>query len=67
VKATELLKRLRRAMDESDEMPLTEAEQRFYTDVHLAVMAYEDHVQLGHPVAERPCMNCELPLSQCCC
>ena len=55
------------ALKASDRLPLTEAEQRFYTAIHLAVMAYEDEVRLGHPAPERRCMICHAPVSQCCC
>ena len=67
MKTTELTIFLWRAVNESDEMPLSEAEQRLYTVLHLGVMAYEDEVQTGHPASERRCMKCEVPLSQCCC
>jgi len=67
MKTNELTGLLRRVLNESDEMPLTEAEMRFHTKLHLAVMAYEDEVRLGHPASERRCMICEKPLSQCCC
>jgi len=48
-------------------MPLSEAEARLYTVVHLGVMAYEDEVRLGHPAPERRCMMCGVLVSQCCC
>jgi hypothetical protein len=67
MKTMELTGLLRKAVNESDEMPLSEAEFRLYTDIHLTLMAYEDHVRLGHPAPERRCMICEKPLSQCCC
>ena len=67
MKTTELTKLLWRAVDESDLMPLSEAEQRLYTVIHLAVMAYEDEVRLGHPAPERRCMMCGVLVSQCCC
>ena len=55
------------ALKASDRLPLTEAEQRLYTAIHLAVMAYEDEVRLGHPPTERRCMNCGVAVSKCCC
>ena len=55
------------AVNASERLALSEAEQRFYTAIHLAVMAYEDEVRLGHPAPERRCMICGVPLSQCCC
>ena len=55
------------ALKASDRLPLTEAEQRFYTAIHLAVMAYEDEIRLGHPAPERRCMICEKPVSECNC
>jgi hypothetical protein len=67
MKTIELKKLLRRAVHESNTLPLSEAEQRLYTSLHLAVMAYEDEVRLGHPVTERRCMICEKPLSECGC
>lgn len=67
MKTTELKKLLWVAVNESDTLPLSEAEQRLYTDIHLAVMAYEDEVRLGHPAWERRCMICNVPVSQCCC
>ena len=67
MKTTELTKTLRRAIAESDELPQSEAEMRLYTAIHLAVMAYEDEVRAGHPNSERRCMNCEAPMSRCCC
>jgi hypothetical protein len=67
MKTKELTKVLWQAVNESDEMPLSEAEQRLYTVLHMGVMAYEDEVRLGHPAPERRCMICEKPLSQCCC
>ena len=67
MKVTELIKLLWRAVNESDGLPLTEAEQRLYTALHLAVMAYEDELRLGHEPEERRCMICNVPVSQCCC
>jgi hypothetical protein len=67
MKTSELTKLLWRAVNEADELPLTEAEQRLYTAIHLAVMAFEDEVRLGHPAPERRCMICKAPLSKCCC
>ena len=67
MKTTELIKLLWRAVNESDRLPLSEAEQRLYTAMHLAVMAYEDEIRLGHPAPERRCMICNAPVSQCCC
>ena len=67
MKTAELIKLVWRAVNESDTLPLSEAEQRFYTTIHLAVMAYEDEVRLGHPAAERRCMICETTLSECHC
>ena len=55
------------ALKASDRLPLTEAEQRFYTAIHLAVMAYEDEVRLGHPATEQRCMICHASVSKCCC
>ena len=67
MKTNELTGLLRKVLNESDQMPLSEAEFRLHTKLHLAVMAYEDEVRLGHPAPERRCMICEVPLSQCCC
>lgn len=67
MKTTELTKCLWQAVNEADELPLTEAEERLYTAIHLSVMAYEDEVRLGHTAPERRCMNCGAPVSQCCC
>lgn len=67
MKTKELTKLLWKAVNESDELPLTEAEQRLYTTIHLAVMAYEDEVRLGHPPVERRCLICKQPLKRCCC
>jgi hypothetical protein len=55
------------AIKASERLALSEAEQRFYTSLHLAVMAYDDEVRLGHPAPERRCMICEVPVSHCCC
>jgi hypothetical protein len=55
------------AVRASERWPLSEAEQHFYTAIHLAVMAYEDEVRFGHPPTERRCMICEKPLSECNC
>jgi len=67
MKTTELTKLLWQAVNESDLMPLSEAEARLYTVVHLGVMACEDEVRLGHPAPERRCMMCGVLVSQCCC
>ena len=67
MKTTELTKLLWRAVNEADEAPLTEAEQRLYAAIHPALMAYDDEIRLGHPAPERRCMICEMPLSECCC
>ena len=67
MKTTEVTKLLWRAVNESDEIPLSEEEQRLYTALHLAVMAFEDEVRLGHEPSERRCMICGVPVSQCCC
>jgi hypothetical protein len=55
------------AVRKSDGFALSEAEQRFYSAIHLAVMAYADEVRLGHAAPERRCMICEAPLSECNC
>jgi hypothetical protein len=67
MKTTELTKLLWQAVNESDLVPLSEAEERLYTVIHLAVMAYEDEVRLGHPAPERRCLICGVPVSQCSC
>lgn len=67
MKTAELNKLLRRAIAESDRLPLSEAEARLYTALHLAVMAYEDEIRLGHPAPERRCLICEVYLSRCTC
>ena len=55
------------ALNASERFALSEAEQRFYTSLRVAVMAYDDEVRLGHPASERRCMICGVPVSQCCC
>jgi len=55
------------ALKASERQALSEAEQRFYSSLHLAVMVYEDEVRLGHAPTERRCMICEKPLSGCNC
>lgn len=55
------------ALKASERLALSEAEQRFYTALHLAVMAYDDEVRLGHPATERRCMICGVLVSKCCC
>lgn len=67
MKTTELTKLLWRAVNEADTAPLTDAEQRLYWALHMAVLAYEDEVRLGHPAPERRCMICGVPVSKCCC
>ena len=67
MKTTELTKLLWRAVNEADEAPLTEAEQRFYSTLHLALMAYQDEERLGHPAPERRCMIFGVPVSKCYC
>jgi hypothetical protein len=67
MKTMNLAKLLWRAVDESERLPLSEAEQRLYTSLHLALMAYEDEVRLGHPAPERRCMICNVPVSECSC
>ena len=67
MKTTEVVKFLRRAIDEADEDPLSEAEARLYDSIHQAVLAYEDEVKLGEGPHERRCMICEQPLSRCRC
>ena len=67
MKTTELTKLLWRAVNQADEAPLKEAEQRLYASLNLAVMAYEDELRLGHPASERRCMICGGPASRCCC
>jgi len=67
MQTTELTKCLWQAVNESDGLPLSEAEERLYSALHLAVMAYEDEVRLGHPAPERRCMICHAPVSECCC
>jgi len=67
VKTNELRKMLWRAVNESELLPVTEAEQRLYSALHLAVMAYEDEARLGHPAPERRCMICNVPVNKCSC
>ena len=55
------------AVRASERLALTAAEQRFYTAIQLAVMAYEDEVRFGHPPTERRCMICGVAVSKCCC
>jgi hypothetical protein len=55
------------ALRASERLALSEAKQRFYTSLHLAVMAYDDEVRLGHPATERRCMICSVVVSKCCC
>jgi hypothetical protein len=54
------------AVNEADELPLSEAEQLLYTSLHLVVMAYEDEEKLSEPASERRCMTCHVPGSECC-
>jgi len=73
MKIEKTIKVLWQAVNESDEMPLSEAEEGLYTAVHLALMVYEDEVRLGHRPTERRCLICGLPVGveqgagQCCC
>lgn len=67
MKTTELTKFLHQAVNESDTLPLSEAEQQLYATLHLAVMAYEDETRFGHPPAERRCMICGVSVSRCFC
>jgi hypothetical protein len=67
MKTAELTKLLWRAINEADEAPLTEAEERLYAAIHPALMAYEDEVRYGHPNSERRCMICGVVVSKCCC
>jgi len=55
------------ALKASERLALSEAEERFYTSLHLAVMAYDDEVRLGHPPPERRCMICGVAVCKCCC
>ena len=55
------------ALEASEGLALSEAEQQFYTAIHLAVMAFEDEVRLGRPAPERRCMICGVVVSKCCC
>lgn len=55
------------ALKAAERLALSEAEQRFYTSLHLAVMAYDDEVRLGHAPTERRCMICEKTVSECNC
>jgi hypothetical protein len=64
MKTTELTQLLWRAVNEADELPLMEAEQRFYASLQRAVMAYEDETRRA---SERRCMICNVSVSQCCC
>jgi len=56
--ANQFLVRCWFALHASERLALTDAEERFYSAVHLAVMAYEDELQLGHGAPERRCMIC---------
>jgi|ERR1017187_8128486 hypothetical protein len=51
----------------TETLPLSAAEQWFYSRLHQALLACEDRACLGHPAPERRCMICEKPISQCCC
>jgi len=67
MKTRELIKLLWRAVDEADALPLSEPEERLYGALHLAVLAYEDETVYRRVAAERRCMMCGVPLSQCHC
>lgn len=67
VKTEEIIKFLKKVEADSEERPFDEAEMKLFTSLHLARMAYEDNVRLGHPALERHCMICERPLSICFC
>jgi len=64
MKTTELIQLLWRAVNEADELPPMEAEQRLYASLQRAVMAYEDK---NRQAPERRCMICNVPVSQCSC
>lgn len=67
MKTTELIKFIRQALKARDQMPLTDDELWLDSQLHLAVMSYEDKVRLGCSAPERRCMICEKPVSQCYC
>ena len=55
------------ALKASERLALSEAEQRFFSSLRLAILAYDDEVRLGHPAIERRCMICGVVVSKCCC
>ncbi len=67
MKTIELKNVILKAVEENDRVPLSEAEERFLASVHLAALAYEDEIRLGHPAWDRRCMICGVPVSRCCC
>jgi hypothetical protein len=46
---------------------LSSAKLRLLMRLWSALKDYEDGVRLGHPAAERRCLICKEPLSQCRC
>ena len=67
MKLTELKNVILNAVEENDRVPLSEAEANFLAAVHMAALAFEDEVRLGHPAPERRCMICGVVVSKCCC
>ena len=67
MKIIELKNTILTAMDANDRTHLSEAEERFLATVHMAALAFEDEIRLGHPAPERRCMKCLVTESQCCC
>jgi len=66
MKLIELKNVILKAVDANDLLPLSEAEEQFLAKLHMAALAFEDEVRLGHPAPERRCMICGVSVSECC-
>ena len=66
MKTTEL-KMLWKLVKAGEKRRLPTAKLRLLMRLRSALKDYEDEVRLGHPAAERRCLICKEPLSQCRC
>jgi hypothetical protein len=63
----ELIHLLRRWLEETEEMPVTDAELWLRASLGTLLLRYRHHVRFGHPGPERWCTLCGKPVNQCYC
>ena len=67
MKTIEFANFVSRWLDETDELPVSEADLWFRTEVAVLLLRYRDYARSGCLPPERRCLQCNKPVRECCC